>query len=259
MPNNSLKLIEGGIDFVLLEGEAYRGEKWQDNDNLAQSDKRIKALLEDESFRGDAKEAFIQQMGIGWEGLLMGRMSVGWRSAMENLKLWMTKFMNLMIEWGRACWAARNGIIYRERHQQYAMNRKRLQTEVRVYLNAPNEEALVPIENSRATMKNVRNMPNVEIANWIAGQQQLRQKIQQKKITNIIVLKKREAELQPLDHQFKRRIIEAMGNITTMQQNVVNVVNNNNNNEMDHQSSTPPPEEETTRFRGSGEDSDNSY
>ena len=129
MPNNSLKLIEGGIDFVLLEGEAYRGEKWQDNDNLAQSDKRIKALLEDESFRGDAKEAFIQQMGIGWEGLLMGRMSVGWRSAMENLKPWTTKFMNLGIEWGRSYWTGNNGIIYGEKRQHYTMERKRVQEE----------------------------------------------------------------------------------------------------------------------------------
>ena len=42
---------------------------------------------------------------------------------------------------------------------------------------APNEESLVPIKNIRATRRSVRNLPNVEIANWIAEQQQLRQKI----------------------------------------------------------------------------------
>ena len=88
----------------------------------------------------------------------------------------------------------------------------------------------------------MRNMTNVEIANWITGQQQLRQRIQQKKITNIIILMKREAKLQLLDHQFRKRIIQATRNITTMQQNVANSVSNNNNKEMDHQSSTPPSE-----------------
>ena len=41
-------------------------------------------------------------MEVGWEDLFMGRMAVGWKSATATLKPWMTKFMNLMIEWGRA-------------------------------------------------------------------------------------------------------------------------------------------------------------
>ena len=68
------------------------------------------------------------------------------------------------------------------------MERKRLQEEARVYLYAPKEEAaLVPIENIRATRRNLRNLPNIEIANWIADQRQLRQKIRQRKSTNIII------------------------------------------------------------------------
>ena len=46
----------------------------------------IKALLEDERFREDAKEAFIRQMEIGREDLFMGRMAIGWGSAMAKLK-----------------------------------------------------------------------------------------------------------------------------------------------------------------------------
>ena len=103
MPNDVLKLLEGGIYLVLLGGETYRGEKWQDNDNVAQSDERIKALLGDKSFREDAKEAFIQHMDIGWEDLFMGRVAVRQRSTTENLKPRTTKFMNFMIEWSRAC------------------------------------------------------------------------------------------------------------------------------------------------------------
>ena len=135
-------------------------------------------------------------------------------------------------------------MVCSEKRQRYTLERKRLQEEARVYLYAPKEEALVPIENIRATRKNVRNLPNVEIANWIADQRQLRQKIRQRRRANIIVLTNKEAGLQLLDHQFKMRIREATRNITTMQKNETNAVNDNNNNEMDHHSSTPPPEEE---------------
>ena len=122
------------------------------------------------------------------------------------------------------------------------MERNRIQPETRLYPNATKEEALVPIENSRATRKNVRNLPNVEIANWLAEQRQRRQMIRQRRRTNIIVLTKREAELQLLDHQFKKRIREATRNVTTMQKHETNAVNNNNNNDMDHHSSTLPPD-----------------
>lgn len=66
IPTDILKLLEGEIDINLYGVETYRCEMWLGNDNLAQIDERIKALLEDESFREDAKEAFIQQMEIGW-------------------------------------------------------------------------------------------------------------------------------------------------------------------------------------------------
>ena len=102
MPNDTLKLLEGGIDVVLSGGETYRGEHWHDTDNIAHNDERIKTLQEDTSLREDAKEAFIQQMEMSWEHLFMGRMAIGWRSATEKLKPWITKFMNLMIEWGRS-------------------------------------------------------------------------------------------------------------------------------------------------------------
>ena len=111
---------------------------------------------------------------------------------MEKLRPWTTKFMNLMIEWGRSCWAARNGMIYGEKRQRCTMERKRLQEEARVYLYTPKEESLVPIENFRATRMNLRNLPNIEIANWIAEQRQMRQNILQRRITNIIMYAKRE-------------------------------------------------------------------
>ena len=47
-------------------------------------------------------------MKIEWEDLFMGRIAIGWRSTTATLKLWTTKFMNLVIEQGRACWAVRN-------------------------------------------------------------------------------------------------------------------------------------------------------
>ena len=54
---------------------------------------------------------------------------------------------------------------------------------------------------------------------------------------------RQEAELQLLDHQFRRRVNDATRNITTMQQNQTNAVNNNNNIEM-YQFSRAPHDEE---------------
>ena len=116
-----------------------------------------------------------------------------------------------------------------------------------MYLYAPKEESLVPIENFRATRINLRNLPNIEIANWIAEHCQMRHKIQQGRSTNIIMHMRQEAELQILDHQFRMRVNDTTRNITTMQQNGANAVNNNNsnnNNETTHHSCTLPPEEE---------------
>ena len=99
VPNDILKFLEGGIDLFLSGGETFKDERRHDTDNIAQKDERITALLEDPSFREEAKEAFIQHMDMGWEDLFMGIMSIGWRRAAEKLKPWTTKFMNLMIEW----------------------------------------------------------------------------------------------------------------------------------------------------------------
>ena len=129
------------------------------------------------------------------------------------------------------------------------MERKRVQEEARVYLYVPKDESLVPIENIRTTRRNVRNLPNIEIANWIAKQRQLRQKIQKRRSINMLMYLRQEAELQILDHQFRPRVNDAKKNITTMQQNQTNAVNDNNNNEMD-QLSRSPPDEEPPYFKG---------
>ena len=89
----------------------------------------------------------------------------------------------------------------------------------------------------------MRNLPNIEIANWIAEQQRTRQKIRQRRTTNMIMHLRQEAELQILDHRFRTRINDATRNITTMQQNQTNAVNNNNSIEMDQLSRAPHDEE----------------
>ena len=101
-----------------------------------------------------------------------------------------------------------------------------------MYLYAPKDESLVPIENIRATRRNARNLPNIEIANWITEQRQLRQKIRKRRSTNIIMYLRQEAELQILDHRFRTRVNDATRIITTMQQNQTNAVNDNKNNEL---------------------------
>ena len=68
MPNDILKLPEGGIDLVLSGRETFRGERWHDTDNIAQNDERITALLEEPSFRVDSKEGIhpTDGDGMGW-------------------------------------------------------------------------------------------------------------------------------------------------------------------------------------------------
>ena len=77
----------------------------------------------------------------------MGEMAIGWRITTEKLKPWITKFINLVIDWGQSRWTARKGMIYGKKCQHYTLERKTLQEEVRVYLYAPEDKSLVPIEN----------------------------------------------------------------------------------------------------------------
>ena len=90
--------------------------------------------------------------------------------------------------------------MHGEKRQRYTMERTRLQEEAGVYMYAPKEESPVPIENIRATRLNLRNLPYIETANWIAEQRQMRQNILQRRITNTIMYARKEAELQILDH-----------------------------------------------------------
>ena len=84
MPNDILKLLEGGVDLVLSGRDTFRGESWYVTDNIAQNHERIAALMEDTCFREDAKEAFIRQMEMGWEDLFMRRMAIGFGGAPQR-------------------------------------------------------------------------------------------------------------------------------------------------------------------------------
>ena len=65
MPNDILKLLEDGIDLVLLGRETFGGERPHDTVNIAHNDKRLTALMENPSFMEDAKQAFIQYVEMG--------------------------------------------------------------------------------------------------------------------------------------------------------------------------------------------------
>ena len=70
----------------------------------------------------------------------------------------------------------------------------------------------------------MKNLPNIDIANWIAKLRQLRQKIQKRGATNMFMYLRQEAELQILDYRFRMRVNDATRNITSMQQNQPNAV-----------------------------------
>ena len=56
---------------------------------------------------------------------------------------------------------------------------------------APKEESLVPIENIRAARIKVRNLPNIEIANWIVVQRHLNKRFNRGGVLTLLCTQER--------------------------------------------------------------------
>ena len=68
-----LHLIEAGIDLALLSDNTHQGEAWDGDDEGNEIEKRVAQLLNDDEINMEYKEAFRQQMIIGWEYIFMGK------------------------------------------------------------------------------------------------------------------------------------------------------------------------------------------
>ena len=79
------------------------------------------------------KEAFRQQMIIGWENIFTGKFATRWRNCWTEQRQWVEKFAIMMMTWGRACWTSRNSTLFGEKKSSYAIMRKRLLAEAKVW------------------------------------------------------------------------------------------------------------------------------
>ena len=115
----------------------------------------------------------------------------------------------LFLEWGRACWAHRNLLLFGPSSSRQQQRRIRLQDEAKVWLNAPRTESLVPLNNKRRLQRDITRATTETIATWVTRQNQLRKRIRNKKTTSIITNFTSEAELQNNDRVFHNKLIEA--------------------------------------------------
>ena len=61
-----MHLIEAGIDLALLSDNTHQGEKWDGDDKGNDEEKSVAQHLNNDEINIDYKEAFRQQMIIGW-------------------------------------------------------------------------------------------------------------------------------------------------------------------------------------------------
>ena len=135
--------MKGGGDIALLSDITHQGEEWGGDEEGNNKEKRVAQLLNDEKINREYKEAFRQQKIIGWEHIFMGKFAKGWRNCWTEPQQWATKFAILIMTWGRACWTSRNRTLFGKKKNSYAITRKRLLAETKVWRTVTMREGLV--------------------------------------------------------------------------------------------------------------------
>ena len=137
-------------------------------------------------------------------------MTVEWRRSTAKLEHpWTSSCLRLFLEWGRACWAHRNLLLYGPSSSRHQQRRKRLQDEAKVWLTAPLTESLVPLYDRGRIKRDITRATTETIATWVERQNQVRKRIRHKKKTNIITNFISEADLQIIDRVFHNKLTEA--------------------------------------------------
>ena len=70
IPNGLLHPIRAGIGLALLRNNTHQGEAWDGDEEGNVEEKRVAQLLNNDEINLEYKEAFRQQMIIGWEYIL---------------------------------------------------------------------------------------------------------------------------------------------------------------------------------------------
>ena len=177
LPNGPLHIIEAGIDLALLSNNTHQGETWDGDDDGNIYEKRVAQLMNADDTNIEYKEAFRQQTIIGWEYIFTGKFSEGWRDCWTELGQWPMKFAISMMTWGRACWSSRNSTLFGDKTNSYAIQRKRLLVEAKVWRKAMMMERLVGDANIQLKKKTLKTAASITIATWLDEIHDLRRKI----------------------------------------------------------------------------------
>ena len=143
LPNGLLHLIEAGIDLALLSDNTHQGEAWDVDEEGNVEGKRVAQSLNNDKINMQYKESFRQQVIIGWEYIFTSKFAKGWRICWTKRWQWATKFAIMMMTWGRACWSSRKSTLFGKKQNSYAITRKRLLAEAKVWRTATTKKRLI--------------------------------------------------------------------------------------------------------------------
>ena len=132
--------------------------------------------MNDDDIKFENKEAFQRQTIIGWKNIFMGKFAKGWRKFWIERQQWATEFAILMMKWGLACWTSRNGTLYGEKPKIYAITRKRLMVEAKMWQTATMMERLIGDAHIQMKKKTLKTAASITIATWLDEMQELSQK-----------------------------------------------------------------------------------
>ena len=163
LPNGLLHLIEAGIDLALQSDNTHQGETWDEDEEINAEEKRVAQLLNDDEINMKCKEAFRQHTIIGWEYIFTVKFTKGWRNCGTERCQWATKLAILMMTWGKACWTSRNGTLFGEKKNSYAITRKRLLAEAKVWRTASIRERLVGDAHIKMKKKMLKTASSITI------------------------------------------------------------------------------------------------
>ena len=116
------------------------------------------------------------------------------------------KFAILMMTWDRACWSSRNRTLFGEKKNIYAITRKRLLVEAKVWRTATMREQLIEDAHIRVKKKTLKTAASITVATWLDELHEVRRKIFRRKTINIIIISSTTEELREADVQLKRKI-----------------------------------------------------
>ena len=109
------------------------------------------------------------------------------------------------------CWTTRNSTLFGEKKNSYAITRKRLLAEAKVWRTATMRDQLVGDAHIRMKKKTLKTSSSIIIATWLDELHDLERKIKRRKTANIIMSCATSEELLEVNVQFKQNIYAAQG------------------------------------------------